>query len=90
MQVSARGGTPKPNFFCQGPKQRGRRCHINSRLALPSITRADSSVLLRAAKIVKQLPVERDNRIAYRIKSPAEAFERIAEESQLRRSADLP
>jgi hypothetical protein len=43
-----------------------------------------------AYKIVKQLPVERDNRIAYRIKSPAEAFERIAEESQLRRSADLP
>ena len=38
-------------------------------------------------KIVKQLPVERDNRVVYRIKSPAEAFERIAEESQLSRQS---
>jgi len=36
-------------------------------------------------KIVQQLPVENDNRVVYRIKSPAEAFERIAEESQLSR-----
>ncbi len=35
--------------------------------------------------IVKQLPVERDNKIVYRIKSPAEAFERTAEEGQLSR-----
>jgi hypothetical protein len=41
-------------------------------------------------KITKQLPVERDDRIAYRIKSPAETFERTADESQLRRSPDLP
>ncbi len=41
-------------------------------------------------KIVKQLPVERDNKIVYRIKSPAETFERTAEESQLRRSTGLP
>jgi hypothetical protein len=41
-------------------------------------------------KVTRQLPVERDDRIAYRIKSPAETFERTAEESQLRRSADLP
>ena len=41
-------------------------------------------------KIVKQLPVERDSKIVYRIKSPAETFERTAEESQLRRSIDLP
>jgi hypothetical protein len=41
-------------------------------------------------KITKQLPVERDDRIAYRIKSPAETFERTADESQLRRSADSP
>lgn len=41
-------------------------------------------------KITKHLPVERDDRIAYRIKSPAETFERTAEESQLRRPADLP
>jgi hypothetical protein len=40
--------------------------------------------------ITKQLPVERDERIAYLIKSRAEAFERTAEESQLRRPADLP
>jgi hypothetical protein len=43
-----------------------------------------------AYKIVKQLPVERDNKIVYRIKSPSETFERTAEESQLRRSTDLP
>lgn len=36
-------------------------------------------------KIVKQLPVEWNNRIVYRIKNPAETFERIAEESQLSR-----
>jgi hypothetical protein len=34
-------------------------------------------------KIVKQLPVERDNKIVYRIKSPSETFERTADESQL-------
>ena len=54
----------------------------------------DSGFLSDAArgvyKVTKQLPVERDDRIAYRIKSPAETFERTAEESQLRRSADLP
>jgi len=36
-------------------------------------------------KIIKQLPVERDDRVLYRIKNPAEAFERTAEESQLSR-----
>lgn len=36
-------------------------------------------------KVVRQLPVERDNRLVYRIKSTAESFERIAEEFQLRR-----
>lgn len=36
-------------------------------------------------KIIKQMPVERDNRILYRIKSPAETFERTAEEDNLRR-----
>jgi hypothetical protein len=34
-------------------------------------------------KIVRQLPVERDARLVYRIKSQAETFERTAEESQL-------
>src|ERR1019366_9478689 len=37
-------------------------------------------------KIVRQLPVENDNRLSYRIKSIAETFERIAEEHQLSRS----
>ncbi len=37
-------------------------------------------------KIVRQLPVENDNRLSYRIKSVAESFERIAEEHQLSRS----
>jgi hypothetical protein len=36
--------------------------------------------------IVRQLPVENDNRLAYRIKSISETFERIAEEHQLSRS----
>jgi mRNA-degrading endonuclease YafQ of YafQ-DinJ toxin-antitoxin module len=37
-------------------------------------------------KVVRQLPVENDSRLSYRIKSTAESFERIAEESQLTRS----
>lgn len=37
-------------------------------------------------KIVRRLPIENDNRVAYRIKSPAEPFERTAEEHQLSRS----
>ena len=36
-------------------------------------------------KIVRQLPVERDDKLMYRIKSATENFERIAEEHQLRR-----
>ena len=36
-------------------------------------------------KIVRQLPVEGDNKLMYRIKNAAETFERIAEENQLRR-----
>jgi len=49
----------------------------------------ESSLLIAAVrgsyKIMRHLPVERDNRIVYRIKSMAETFERTAEESQLRR-----
>jgi hypothetical protein len=37
-------------------------------------------------KVVRQLPVERDNRIVYRIKAVAETFERTADEFQLSRS----
>ncbi len=37
-------------------------------------------------KIVRQLPIERDKRLSYRIKSAAESFERIAEEYQLTRT----
>ncbi len=37
-------------------------------------------------KVVRQLPVERDNRILYRIKSAAESFERTADEFQLSRA----
>jgi hypothetical protein len=36
-------------------------------------------------KIIRQLPIENDNRLSYRIKSLAESFERIAEEHQLSR-----
>jgi hypothetical protein len=36
-------------------------------------------------KVVRQLPVERDNRLVYRIKSASETFERTAEEFQLSR-----
>jgi len=35
-------------------------------------------------KIVRLVPVERDNRLIYRIKSPVEAFERTVEEHQLK------
>ncbi|MCK9918589.1 hypothetical protein MXD81_56645 [Microbacteriaceae bacterium K1510] len=38
-------------------------------------------------KIMRQLPVERDDRRMYRIKSIAETFERTAEESQLARAS---
>lgn len=41
----------------------------------------------RRYKVVRQLPVERDNRILYRIKSAAENFERTADEFQLTRGA---
>ncbi len=37
-------------------------------------------------KVIRTLPIENDNRLAYRIKSLAESFERIAEEHQLTRS----
>ena len=37
-------------------------------------------------KIVRQLPIERDNRLSYRIKSTTKSFERIAEEHQLTRT----
>ena len=37
-------------------------------------------------KITRQLPVERDNRVIYRIKSVAETFERTADEYQLSRT----
>lgn len=37
-------------------------------------------------KIVRQLPVESDKRLSYRIKSAVESFERIAQEHQLSRS----
>jgi hypothetical protein len=37
-------------------------------------------------KIVRQLPIESDRRLSYRIKSTTESFERIAEEHQLTRT----
>ena len=37
-------------------------------------------------KIVRRLPIERDDRLSYRIKSTTESFERIAEEHQLTRT----
>jgi hypothetical protein len=37
-------------------------------------------------KVTRQLPVENDNKILYRIKSQAETFERTAEEHQLSRA----
>ena len=36
-------------------------------------------------KIVKQLPIEQASKVVYRTKSPAEAFERTADEGQLSR-----
>ncbi len=34
--------------------------------------------------VVRLVPVEKDNKLVYRIKNPAEAFERTAEEHQLK------
>ena len=39
-------------------------------------------------EIVRLVPIEKDNKLMYRIKSPAEAFERIAEEDQLKVMSD--
>jgi hypothetical protein len=36
-------------------------------------------------RVMRQLPVERDNKIVYRIKTTSECFERTAEEHQLSR-----
>jgi len=41
-------------------------------------------------KVVWQLPVERDGRLMYRIKSEVENFERVAEEQQLTTAERLP
>ena len=35
-------------------------------------------------KIIRLVPVEKDNKLIYRIKSPVEAFERTAEEHRLK------
>ena len=35
-------------------------------------------------EIVRLVPIEKDNKLIYRIKSPVEAFERTAEEHQLK------
>jgi hypothetical protein len=54
-----------------------------------AIVRFEGGTLMPAApgayKVLRQLPVEGDNRLLYRIKSVAESFERTAEEHQLRR-----
>ena len=34
-------------------------------------------------KIIRLVPIEKDNKVVYRIKNPAEPFERTAEEYQL-------
>jgi hypothetical protein len=47
----------------------------------------DGAVKIHAAhgqyKIVRLVPIEQNNKVIYRIKTPAEAFERTAEEYQL-------
>jgi hypothetical protein len=35
-------------------------------------------------KIIRLVPIEQNNKLIYRIKNPAEAFERTAEEHQLK------
>jgi hypothetical protein len=44
-----------------------------------------SKAALGQYKIVRLVPIEKDNKVIYRIKNPAEAFERTAEEHQLTR-----
>jgi len=47
----------------------------------------DGAVKIHAAhgqyKIFRLVPIEQNNKVIYRIKTPAEAFERTAEEYQL-------
>ena len=38
-------------------------------------------------KVVSCMPVERDDQVRYKIKNPAENFERVASEEQLSREA---
>lgn len=63
---------------------------MQHKFAIGSVVRYDGGVqtpgVRSAYKVLRQLPVERDNRLLYRIKSAAETFERTAEEHQLTRS----
>jgi hypothetical protein len=63
---------------------------MTHKFAVGATVHYDSGSLAGAArglyKVTRQLPVERDSRIVYRIKSAAETFERTAEEHQLSRA----
>jgi hypothetical protein len=57
------------------------------KFAIGQLVYFESPFLRNAArgeyKIVRLVPIEKDNKVVYRIKSAAEAFERTAEEHQL-------
>jgi len=57
------------------------------RYTIGQVVYFDGAVQFNAArgqyKIVRLVPIERDNKVVYRIKNAAEAFERTAEEHQL-------
>ena len=75
-----------PGVFIQGP----RRTHMTHKFSSGQDVYYEPTFGNAASrgkyKIVRPLPVENDNRLAYRIKSIAETFERIAEEHQLTRT----
>ena len=65
---------------------------MTHRYSVGQLVYFDSTLRYDAApgqyKIVRLDPIERDNRLMYRIKSAAEKFERIAEEHQIMTTLD--
>lgn len=80
------GARPNAGAFVRTDRANTRTMH---KFKIGSTVHFEGGTLTPAArgayKITRQLPVEGDNRVLYRIKSAVEAFERTAEEHQLRR-----
>jgi hypothetical protein len=77
---------PVPGVFIQGPRRIDMTHKFSSGQNVYYEPTFGNAASHGKYKIVRSLPVENDNRLAYRIKSIAESFERIAEEHQLTRT----